>query len=95
MAQSDFQKAVVALVEATRPGAGDAAAALEAQQRLAELAADLDVNSLNLALGQLTEALAEHKTEHPALLALGCLALVEQGANPRITIGTEHVPPDM
>jgi len=81
-----FEKAVAALVEATRPNKANVQAATLANRTLLVECDGLDQPALNLALGQLAEGLAVRGVEHPALLATACAALVERGGNPRIAL---------
>jgi len=86
MEAADLNKAVTALLTATRPSKASIDDALAAQQEIAALAPSVDGPALNLSLSQLSEALAEPDVEHPAVISLACLSLVEQGGNPRIPL---------
>jgi len=81
-----FERAVAALIEATRPSKANIQAATAANRTLLAECDGLDQPALNLALGQLAEGLAVRGVEHPALLATACAALVERGGNPRIAL---------
>src|SRR5262249_57110108 len=74
-----FERAVAALIEATRPSKANIQAATAANRTLLAECDGLDQPALNLALGQLAEGLAVRGVEHPALLATACAALVERG----------------
>src|SRR5437763_2020160 len=86
MSREAFEKAVAALVEATRPGKANVQRATTANRTLLAACEGLDQPALNLALAQLAEGLAVRGVEHPALLATACAALVERGGNPRIAL---------